>query len=171
MENSVRITAKKDGTIFTLATNPDGSVKLDKNEKRYGFIRCVEETINLGFTQNKALDVRSALKNMTEDVFKSAAHKLVDGAEVAGHRICRKDQLEPHYVGQKAQQLPMRDKAGNIIEGKFVPLTSGGKPVFRREFVTNLDSDKDALLVYDKVNTVDETATASSKKAETVIAD
>lgn len=149
---TVKITANKEGQVFTLKLNDDGTPHLDKNGKPHGFIRVEQRTANLGFAYNKAIKVRSCLIGMTQEAFNEAKDILTNGSVQSG-QIVRKDSLTPFYEGQKPLQAPVRDENGKIVEDNFVTITSGGQPVYRDEFFTdNQEMVDEKLASYDDIS-------------------
>ena len=153
---TVKITAHPTtGVVFTQMKNADGSAKLDKNGKEFGFIRVEQAKISLGFAYNNGgVKRRSALISMTTEAWEKSKSLLLNGATADG-QIVRKDALTPFYEGQKPLQAPKKDAQGNVIEGEFNTITSGGQPVYRNEFFTESQSDTDVPMEsYDKIEAV-----------------
>lgn len=160
MKKQVTVTAQptllKDGSknpnagkVFTQSVNADGSAKLDKNGKPFGFIRVEQKEVSLGFAYNRgAIKSRSALISMTTEAWAKSASAIKDGIKADGH-IVRHDALEAFYPGQK----PMQTAEGKVITA------NGGAPVYRNELFTEDQLAEDVKLagVYD---IIEETVTA-----------
>jgi hypothetical protein len=142
------------GVVFTQSKNADGSAKLDKNGKEFGFIRAEQQELSLGFAYNRgAIKRRSALISMTLEAWAKSASMIKHGVELPG-KIVRQDSLTPHFTGQKALAT---------AEGKTI--TSNGAPVYRNEFYTesaNVDDVK--LASYDQI----EAPVTANKAVKTV---
>lgn len=160
---TVKITANKEGQVFTLKLNEDGTPHLDKNGEKHGFIRVEQRTANLGFAYKKAVRVRSTLIPMTEASFNDAKDVFTAGSVHAG-QIVRKDSLTPFYEGQKPLKAPVRDEKGNPIEDKFVTITSGGQPVYRDEnFTENQNAADEKLDMYDDISSETKVSAEAAK--------
>lgn len=162
---TLKITANpKTGQVFTQAVDADGKAKLDKNGEEHGFIRVESRELNLGFAYKKASKKRSALIPMTKKAFLADADLMTDGAIIPGV-IVREDSLTPWFEGQKPLQPPKRDEKGNIIEGEFNTITSGGMPVYRNEYVSSNQNAQDVKLAsYDTIEV------SQAAKASTILA-
>lgn len=148
----VRITANpKTGQVFTQSVNADGTPKTDKNGNQFGYIRIVDEKINLNFAYNGALKSKSALKAMTLAGWEKSQHALKADTMIEG-KIVSIDSFEPSFPGQRALQAPVRDENGNAVPDKFRDVTSGGKKVYRSDFYTDNANIVDQLFTYDKVS-------------------
>jgi len=163
---TVSITANPTtGQVFTQSINADGSAKLDKNGKEHGFIRVESRELNLGFAYKAASKRRSTLIAMTKEAFVADADLMTAGTKLPGS-IVREDSLTPFYEGQKPLQAPKKDEAGNVIEGEFNIITSGGLPVYRNEYFSNNQNAADVKLeAYDKLEEV-----VSKEAAGTILA-
>lgn len=163
---TVKITANpKTNQVFTQSTNADGSAKLDKNGKEHGFIRVEARTLNLGFGYKKAVKSRSTLIAMTKESFIESADLMFNGAVVPGV-IVRQDSTTPFFDGQKPLQAPKKDAKGEVIEGEFNIITSGGLPVYRNEYFSeNQNAEDTKLESYDKIEEV-----VSQEAAGTILA-
>lgn len=151
------------GKIFTQSLKSDGTPKLDKDGNPYGYIRIVEEKIDLKFSYNGGVRTRSALKAMSLAGWEKAKHMYSENMLIDG-QIVRKDSFEPFYAGQKNMQVPLRDASGKLTK-ELRDVTSGGKKVYRSEEYTDDQNAVDSVFVYDKV----EVTTASAKAKDTTL--
>lgn len=86
MKKSMVILTAVNGVIFTLNTE-NGSPKLDKNGKRFGYIRVENPgTIDLAFAYNTGGVKRgqSALIPMTEEAWEKVKHAYSENMEIPG---------------------------------------------------------------------------------------
>lgn len=148
------------GKIFTQALDKDGQPKLDKNGQQYGYIRVESRERSLGYAYSRGgIKLRSALVSMTMEAWNKSKEDYTHGVEVPG-KIVRQDALTAFYEGQKPLQAPKKDANGKVIEGEFVTITSGGAPVYRNEFYTEIEEIEDIKLeMYDKLEGSPATAT------------
>lgn len=141
------------GKIFTLSVDKDGKVKLDKNNKRYGYIRVESQELSLGFAYaNGGVKKRSVLIPMTEDGWNNCKDAYSHGTEVSG-KIVRHDSLTASYPGQK----PLQTSDG-------VAITANGQPVYRTERYTEVASEVDTKEGFEAFDVI-ETVVASKKAA------
>ena len=142
----------KTNAIFTQSMNADGTAKLDKNGKPFGFIRVQSDEVSLGFSYNRgAVKSRSALISMTLEAWNKSKSHLTEGLVVPG-KIVRHDSLKPFYAGQKALQT---------AEG--VAITAGGAPVYRNEVYTEIASEVDSKEGFEAFDILEAVAPAKKK--------
>lgn len=155
------------GTIFTQVKNEDGSPKLDKNGKPFGYIRVENPSeIDLLFAYNNAGVKRgqSALVAMSVEAWEKNGKFYKEDMEIAG-RVKIIESLEKG----KGFQEKMAGKGDNTI-----PCTINGKQIYRittfvpfgaKDKQGNLISDEDILIAHDNGEAISALAKSSSVEA------
>lgn len=143
MKKSVILTASALGAIFTKSLKADGSPKLDKNGKEFGYIRVENpSTIDLQFAYANGGVKRgqSALIAMTVEAWDKVKSAYRVGMEIPGNvRIV--ESLTKEHNGFQAKT------AGN--EG--TPCTLGGQPIYRSTEFDATGVKEDSLIAHDNV--------------------
>lgn len=105
-KRNVIVTATKEGKVFTQSANADGSPKLDKNGKPFGYIRVENpSTIDMAFAYNTGGVKRgqSALIGMTLEAWDVAKKHIKDGTEIPGNvRVVESLQNGPGFKAKIA---------------------------------------------------------------------
>jgi hypothetical protein len=140
MNNSVKVTANKEGKVFTVNTNADGSVRLGKDGKQYGFIRVESTTVDFSGALAR-VKTQSALKTMSLDDFNKAKDFLTPGRELPGKIVVRESlEQRPGYQAKMAG-------SGENAQA----CTLGGAQIYRAtEFTSDLNAT-DELIKHDNV--------------------
>jgi len=143
MKSQVKITATTEGQVFTLNTNEDGSPKLGKDGKRYGFLRIAQQEIDMSGAIAQ-VKVRSAIKSISEDAFNAAKDFLVNGTVMPGN-ICVKESLikELGYTEKRA------GTSQNAPSCKV-----NGKTIYRTTVYTEVANESDVLIAHDNAEEI-----------------
>lgn len=141
MKKSVILTALS-SVIFTKVKNEDGSPRLDKNGKEFGYIRVENpSTIDLAYAYENG-GVRkgqSALIAMTVDAWEKSKTFYKEGMEIPGNvRIVESLVKEPGF------QTKLAGKEG-------VACTLQGQQIYRRTEFDATGKLEDTLLTHDNV--------------------
>jgi hypothetical protein len=142
MKKSVILTATALGAIFTQNKNEDGSPRLDKNGKPFGYIRVENpSTIDLAYAYENG-GVRkgqSALVSMTVDAWEKAKNFYKEGMEIKGNV-----RIVESLTGGPGFQAKLAGKDG-------VACTLQGQPIYRRTEFDATGLLEDTLIKHDNV--------------------
>lgn len=134
MKSSVKITANKDGNVFTPGAN------LGKDGKVYGFIRVQQTLVDLSgaFARTKTI---SALKSISQDDYNKAKDFLKEGTELPGN-IVRLESLEekPGFTPKMAGDSGVECKVN-------------GKVIYQSTILDNTGR-QDELIAHDNVEEI-----------------
>lgn len=141
MKNQVILTAIA-GVIFTQSKNEDGSPKLDKNGKPFGYIRVENPSkIDLAYAyQNGGIRRgQSALIAMSCEAWEKSKNFYKEGMEIPG-RV----RIVESLVKDKGMQAKLAGKEGT-------PCTLGGQQIYRKTEFDATGTLEDVLLQHDNV--------------------
>lgn len=113
------------GQLFTKALNADGSPKLDKNGKEFGYLRVENPShVDLKYAYNSGGVKRgaSALIAMTVEAWEKAKNFYKEGMEIEGNVV---------IVDSLTKELGSRPKMAGAGENAEA-LTLDGKQIYRR---------------------------------------
>jgi len=157
MKNQFVILTALNSVIFTQVKNEDGSPRLDKNGKPFGYIRVENpSTIDLQYSYENG-GVRkgqSALVAMTVEAWDKSGKYYKEDMQIKGNvRIVESLEKGPGF------QEKMAGSGDNAL-----PCTLGGKQIYRRtEFDATCKLD-DVLIAHDNADAI----SAKAKAAQSV---
>lgn len=138
--NKVILTAK-DGQIFTQSLNLDGTAKLDKNGKPFGYIRVENEAtvdFNYAYENGGIRKGQSALIAMTVEAWNKAKPFYKEGMEIPG-RVVVIESLE-QVPGSKPKMAGKGDDAQ--------PCLLDGAQIYRRTEFDPKGVKEDVLITH-----------------------
>ena len=157
MKKAVILTALN-SVIFTQVKNEDGSPKLDKNDKPFGYIRVENpSTVDLAYAYENGGVRRgqSALVAMTVEAWEKSKRFYTEGMEIAGNvRIVESLEKGPGF------QPKMAGRKDNAI-----PCTIGGKQIFRSREFDPSGKLEDVLIEHDNFEEISAAAKATVTEA------
>lgn len=141
MKKQVILTASSTGAIFTQSLKADGSPKLDKNNKPFGYIRVENpSTIDLQFAYANGGVKRgnSALIPMTVEAWEKSKSAYSVGMKLDGNvRVV--ESLTKEHNGFEAK---LAGEGGT-------PCTLGGQPIYRSTEFDATGIKEDVLIAHD----------------------
>jgi len=144
MKSQAKITANPTtGEVFTLNTNEDGSPKLGKDGKRYGFIRIAQQEVDLSAAVAQ-VKTRSAIKSIAEDSYNAAKDFLTEGTTMPGKIVAKESLIKEQGYTEK--------RAGTTENAPVCKL--GGKTIYRTTVYTEVDSEMDVLIQHDNAEEI-----------------
>jgi hypothetical protein len=138
--NKVILTAK-DGQIFKQSLNADGTPKLDKNGKPFGYVRVENQgTLDFSYAYNNGGVRRgqSALIAMTVEAWEKAKNFYKEGMEIPGRVVV----LES--LTQEAGSKPKMAGSGADAQ----PCTFDGQQIYRRTEFDAKGVKEDVLIAH-----------------------
>ena len=157
MKKSVILTALL-GQIFKQTTNEDGSPKLDKNSKPFGYVRVENPSeVTLGFAYNgdNIRRGQSALVAMTVEAWDKNKQYYKEGMEIAGN--VRIVESTTSGAGFQAKMAGSKENA--------IGCTIGGQQIYRRTEFDPTGKLEDVLIAHDNDEAI--SALAKSSVAST----
>lgn len=144
MKHSATITANPEtDKVFTLNTNEDGTPKLGKDGKKYGFFRIEQKEIDLT-SAVASVRTRSALKAITEESFEACKDVLTAGTVVKGKIIAKESLIKEQGYTEK--------RAGQEEDAPICTL--GNQPIYRTTVYTENMEDEDVLIQHDNTEEI-----------------
>lgn len=146
------------GTIFTQVKNEDGSPRLDKNGKPFGYIRVENPSeIDLSFAYNNAGVKRgqSALVAMSVEAWDKNGKFYKEGMEIKGNVVVT-ESLEKG-LGFQAKMAGTGDNA--------IPCTINGQQIYRKTEFDATGKLEDVLIAHDNGEAISALAKSSSVEA------
>ena len=142
MKKSVILTTTALGAIFTQSKNGDGSPKLDKNGKPFGYIRVENHSsIDLAFAHNNGGVKRgqSALVSMTVEAWEKSQKYYKEGMEIPGN---------VRIVESTTQDKGFQPK---LAGANGTPCLLGGAQIYRKTEFDPTGKLEDVTLAHDNV--------------------
>lgn len=158
--SKVTITADKSGKVFTQNLNADGSPKLDKNGKPFGYIRVENPAVaSLGFAYNgdNVKRGQSALISMTVEAYEKNKAFYAAGSQHEG-RVRVIETTETGLPGFKAKMAGSGENAQ--------PCLLGGAQIYRKTEFDATGKLEDVLVAHD--NVIEGSSVKVASKSESI---
>ena len=169
MKKSVILTATALGALFTQNFNEDGSPKLDKNSKPFGYLRVEnpsEVTLAFGHNSGGVERGQSALVSMTLEAWEKvkAIYESKQAAAKATGQIGQSISGNVRIVESLTKELGMTQKFAGDPEKGGIACTLKGAPIYRKTEFDSTGVIEDILVAHDNVDAI--SALAKSRTAE-----